>query len=189
MHIKEKEWVKLVEVVGITRVSPPPTPQKRIKKKNHELKHIHCSCGGLENLIVNILWSLLHDSWWVPYHYYPRWNEGNSIITCTFISGDNLTPKLAWKSLNCSRGTHLRWTSGSLLALPYYYHAHVTISSCKLFNQGQTLWLLLETTLDHHSTYNWPPLEERVTNTLESQHICGRFRLVAKRWPHFRVHP
>ena len=32
-------------------------------------------------------------------------------------------------------------------------------------------------------TYKWTPLEEQVANTIESQHICGRFRLATKFLP------
>lgn len=47
-----------------------------------------------------------------------------------------------------------------------------------------TLRLILEYPLSQHSfMYNWTPLEERITNTIESQHNYDHFWLVVKPWP------
>jgi hypothetical protein len=72
-------------------------------------------------------------------------------------------------------------------AMPYYYPTHVATSS-QLSDESQTLTHFR----DHFRpilTYNWTPLEEQVTNTIQSQHICSKLWLTSKLWPISKTTP
>ena len=59
--------------------------------------------------------------------------------------------------------------------LPYYYMWPILVG-CPT---KARLWAHLRDHFRSTLTYNWIPLEEQVTNTIESQHICEWIKLVA----------